>query len=342
LGLVRLTASFKLDGPTEGLEELFSTYRDVVQELLEYAVEKNVTSFYRLKAEKYQELRAKHPELPSHYVYTACQMAASIYRSFRKRRRRGKVRRERPEFRGSVLMLDDHLFGLDLERWEARISTPKGRLAFRLMHGPYHERFKRGRVGQAWVVRRGPEYYLKVVFRFEVELRELDGRVLGVDVNENNVTVAWDGGAEQIKTGERSMRTAYFLKRRRIQSALKAGKARRRLLAKYRRRERDRVTDLYHKIALHIVGRALEVGASALALEDLRGIRRRIRYSKEMNGRLHRWSFRRFQQILEYKARLAGLNVVYVDPRGTSSRCPICGGRLSPNGHREEVPLGST
>ncbi|MCL7390210.1 MAG: transposase [Thaumarchaeota archaeon] len=28
---------------------------------------------------------------------------------------------------------------------------------------------------------------------------------------------------------------------------------------------------------------------------------------------------------MEYKAELAGLSVVYVDARGTSSLCPICG-----------------
>jgi putative transposase len=33
---------------------------------------------------KYHELRARYPSLPSHYIYTACQMTCSIYRSFRK------------------------------------------------------------------------------------------------------------------------------------------------------------------------------------------------------------------------------------------------------------------
>ena len=37
---------------------------------------------------------------------------------------------------------------------------------------------------------------------------------------------------------------------------------------------------------------------------------------------------------MEYKAKLAGLNVVYVDAKGTSSLCPICVGKLSPNGYR--------
>jgi putative transposase len=47
-------------------------------ELLNCAWKKGITSFKRLKTEKYYELRAKYPSLPSHYIYTACQMACSI------------------------------------------------------------------------------------------------------------------------------------------------------------------------------------------------------------------------------------------------------------------------
>jgi len=63
-------------------------------------------------------------------------------------------------------------------------------------------------------------------------------------------------------------------------------------------------------------------------------VRRGVNYSRDVNGRLHRWSFRRLQAIIEYKAKLKGIRVVYVDPAHTSSLCPICRGRLSPNGHR--------
>ncbi len=69
------------------------------------------------------------------------------------------------------------------------------------------------------------------------------------------------------------MRVAYLLERQRIQSAFKSGKARRRLLAKYSEREHNRVKDLYHKLALRIVKRDLEVGASVIEMEDLKVIR---------------------------------------------------------------------
>jgi hypothetical protein len=54
---VKPTASFKLDGLIPA--SLFSTYREVLGRLLDYAWAKGVTSFNRLKAEKDHELRAK-------------------------------------------------------------------------------------------------------------------------------------------------------------------------------------------------------------------------------------------------------------------------------------------
>jgi putative transposase len=40
------------------------------------------------------------------------------------------------------------------------------------------------------------------------------------------------------------------------------------------------------------------------------------------------------QNIIEYKARLSGLMVFYLNAKDTSSPCPICGEKLSPNGYR--------
>jgi putative transposase len=66
-------------------------------------------------------------------------------------------------------------------------------------------------------------------------------------------------------------------------------------------------------------------------MEDLRRLNEGDMGSRELNGRIHRWSYRRIQQILEYTTRLHGLNVKHVDPRNTSRMCPMCGGELTPS-----------
>ncbi|GAB6102158.1 RNA-guided endonuclease TnpB family protein [Thermococcus atlanticus] len=328
---IKLTAKFKLRETPEGLDELFSTYREIVNFLITYAFENNVTGFYRLKKETYKSLRREYSELPSHYLYTACQMATAIFRSFRKRKKNGKAR-GRPVFKKDVIMLDDHLFKLDLEKGLIKLSTPNGRIQLEFYPAKYHEKFGNWKVGQAWLVRTPRGVFLNVVFSKEIEVSELKAFV-GLDLNENNVTLSLPNGEfVQIITHEREIRTGYFLKRRKIQRKIRTGKKRRELLEKYGEREKNRLNDLYHKLANKILELAEKYGG--LALEDLTEIRDSIRYSAEMNGRLHRWSFRKLQSIIEYKAKLRGVRVVFVNPAFTSSLCPICGGKLSPNGHR--------
>ncbi|KUH33780.1 transposase [Thermococcus celericrescens] len=328
---IKLTAKFKLKETSEGLDDLFSTYREIVNYLINYAFENSITSFYRLKKETYKSLRKEYSELPSHYHYTACQMATAIFKSYRKRKKKGKAK-GKPVFKKEVIMLDDHLFKLDLEAGIIKLSTPSRRVRLEFYPAKYHEKFKGWKIGQAWLVRTPKGVFINVVFSREVEVRE-PKTFVGVDLNENNVTLSLPNGEFiQIITHERKIRTGYFVKRRKIQKKLRAGKNRKELLEKYGQRERNRLNDLYHKLANKIVELAEKYGG--IALEDLTEIRNSIRYSAEMNGRLHRWSFRKLQSIIEYKAKLKGVRVVFVNPAFTSSLCPICGEKLSPKGHR--------
>lgn len=334
LETVKLTASFKLDGDID-VGDLNTKYKSLVNELLGYASSKNVTGFKRLKAEKYHELRRRYPDLPSHYIYTACQMAASMYRSFRKLKRRGLVKADKPLFKRDAVMLDDHLFTLNMENYEASIATGSGRATAKLLHGTYHGKFRNMKVGQAWLVKREDSYYLNVVFSRTLRLAEPSWNALAVDINESNVTFGSEKRIAKLETGERAIRTAYFLKRRRVQST--AGRFNgNKIMAKYRGRETRRIETIYHNAANEVVKHADAANATCIVLERLTDIRRSIKYSKELNGRLHRWSFRRLQSVIEYKAKMKGINVVYVNPRGTSTMCPVCRVKLtrSPSGYR--------
>ncbi len=68
-------------------------------------------------------------------------------------------------------------------------------------------------------------------------------------------------------------------------------------------------------------------------MENLRGIRRRIRYRKRMNRRLHSIPFRKIQLYISYKSMEHGFKPETVNPRNTSKMCPICGELNKPNGH---------
>ncbi|MDK2854339.1 MAG: putative transposase, partial [Thermococcaceae archaeon] len=208
---IKLTAKFKLKEIPNGLHVLFPTYREIVNYLISYAFENGITSFYRLKKETYKSLRKEYPELPSHYHYTATQMATMIYKSYRKRRKKGKAN-GKPVFKKEVIMLDDHLFKLDLEKRIVKLSTPSGRIELEFYPAKYHEKFKDWKIGQAWLVRTQKGVFINVVLSREVEVREPE-TFAGVDLNENNVTLSLPNDEfVQIITHEKEIRTGYFVK----------------------------------------------------------------------------------------------------------------------------------
>jgi IS605 OrfB family transposase len=63
-----------------------------------------------------------------------------------------------------------------------------------------------------------------------------------------------------------------------------------------------------------------------IALEDLEGIRERVTArGGDARNRLSGWAFAQLGSFIGYKARLAGIPVVFVDPRDTSKTCAECG-----------------
>lgn len=80
-----------------------------------------------------------------------------------------------------------------------------------------------------------------------------------------------------------------------------------------------------HVISKRIVETAKRTGR-AIALEDLKGIRDRIRArGGEARNRLSGWSFHQLFSFLSYKAVDAGIPIVLVNPRNTSRTCSECG-----------------
>ncbi|RKS09110.1 IS605 OrfB family transposase [Nocardiopsis sp. Huas11] len=96
-----------------------------------------------------------------------------------------------------------------------------------------------------------------------------------------------------------------------------------RVLKRLRRREARRARDVNHTISKSIVERAERTG-HGIALEDLKGIRGRVRQAKRQRSTLHSWSFAQLRDFLTYKARRAGVPVVVVDPAYSSQSCSEC------------------
>jgi IS605 OrfB family transposase len=144
---------------------------------------------------------------------------------------------------------------------------------------------------------------------------------LGVDLGIVNVATTsdadnWSGGAVT------SRRKKNLALRAKLQK--KGTKSAKRLLKKRRRKESRFVRDHNHRVSKQIVGTALRTGRG-IALEDLTGIRERVRLRKPQRSQLHSWAFAQLATFVSYKAERSGVQVEFVDPAYTSQRCSECG-----------------
>jgi IS605 OrfB family transposase len=106
----------------------------------------------------------------------------------------------------------------------------------------------------------------------------------------------------------------------------KGTKSAKRLLKKRSGREQRFARDVNHCLSKALVSTA-QGTQRGIALEDLQGIRARAgrTVTKRHRRVLHRWSFFQLRAFIAYKAALAGVRVVYVDPAYTSQTCSACG-----------------
>jgi len=242
-----------------------------------------------------------------------------------------------PRARKLFIRFDSQL--VKFEGDKLRISIrPRQFIYVKLKYGEYQRRFieewKKGKLKVGEITMNGEK--VVVPFKKDVDLTNPEDWI-AIDINEYNVTgVSSRGEFFQIDTSEvQRVHHTYFEKRRKVQKKVDGRKTRKKLLTKYGKREGNRVRDELHKVANIVVEKAKQSGCGII-LENLTGIRKCINYGRKMNRRLHSWNFRLLQFYIEYKAKLNGIPVVYVNPKGTSSHCPICGEKLAPNGQWRE------
>lgn len=177
------------------------------------------------------------------------------------------------------------------------------------------------RQGETDLVYRDGTFYLFATVNYDEPAEGPVEDVIGIDLGLVNLAVDSDGnrhsGAHINSLRQRQRRLRRRLQTKRTWSKL-------RLLKKRRRKERRFATWVNHRISKRIVAEAQRT-KRAIALEELKGIRSRVRVRKPQRATLHGWSFDQLSSFIEYKAKMAGVRVVFVDPRNTSRTCPECG-----------------
>ena len=290
----------------------------------------------------YRELRLRYSHLAADWSVVTCNEASASLRAWDRILRR--VRRLNPErFEKTQAKLPNRV----------RLKANLTRFLFRL-HGSvlditvrpnYHVRFSltqirnplfwryliasEGRFGLAVTDR-------KLIFNFRVRHNQpAVAESVGIDLNMPTADYATSDGISGLVdlTEITRIQGAMERKRQKIQHVIPTDrKAQFRVLHRYAGRERNRVTPLLHRAANEMIAKG---GNRNLIFEDLSDTTQTIlrdpanwngrKHADEERRRLAAWAHGRFQRIVSYKANTA---VLRVNPRGTSSECPQCGGVL--------------
>ncbi len=201
------------------------------------------------------------------------------------------------------------------------VWTLEGRQRMPYLCGERQHKLLEGKRGEANLCYIDGEFYLFVSCEIETPDKIDVSEYLGVDLG--IVNIASDSDGNQYSGSQFSnIRNRRFRQRKRLQK--KGTKSANRVLKRLSGKERRFATWLNHTISKWIVEVAQRTGRG-IALENLKDIRKRVRARRNQRRNLHNWSFHQLLQFISYKAELAGIPIVTLDPAYSSQTCSNCG-----------------
>ncbi|MFS8813639.1 RNA-guided endonuclease TnpB family protein, partial [Synechococcus sp. R55.7] len=181
------------------------------------------------------------------------------------------------------------------------------------------------------VQRKDGSYYIQICVEGKPPKQQDADKVIGVDLGRTDIAHTSEGdnwnGQQLNRVRDHYSRLRAVLQRKASKGTRSSRRRCRQLLQRLSGKERRfqsrqrcvAKTWVNHRISKVIVSRAKATN-SAIALEDLTGIRERVNQqprSKAERRRANSWAFYQLRQFLEYKALRAGVALILVPPAYT-------------------------
>jgi IS605 OrfB family transposase len=236
-----------------------------------------------------------------------------------------------PHFRPQgALVYDERILSFPRSD-RASLLTLDGRMEVPFRCGAYAEGMLYRKRGQADLLYRASSatFLLAITIDTPEPTPDETAEFVGVDLGIIQLATTSDGeflnystGPKHAQVNQVRARSSRF--RQKVQK--KGTKSAKRLLKKRSGREQRFGKEVNHCLSKALVSTA-QGTQRGIALEDLQGIRARAgkTVTKRHRSVLHSWGFFQLRAFIAYKAALAGVRVVYVDPAYTSQTCNACG-----------------
>jgi putative transposase len=239
-----------------------------------------------------------------------------------------------------------------IDRYDYRLDLDSMTLTLKL-HSGYEARLKlvsskervekfRGWGNYELIVKYdGSGFWVSVYFRRAVKAVK-PRTVMAIDLNFDNITLAiltLDGGLVKLKRFRTPLRKVLTHRiwveriQKRYPRSWRFIKGVRKAVDRHGEKIKNISWGYAHKVG-DLVAELASKRSSIIALEDLDKLRENNKRGREFNKRLGLWIYRRIQFCIEYEARERNLEVVKINPRSTSSKCPRCGKKLAEYRHR--------
>jgi len=216
---------------------------------------------------------------------------------------------------------DQRILSYNLDASTVSIWSLDGRLSIPFVCGEPQHALLSTRQGETDLALVRGKWFLMATCQIpEPDVATVSG-FLGVDLGVAEIASTCDG---KRYSGSEVKSVRYRHRRLRAKLQKKQTRAAKRRLKKLSGTECRFVKHVNHVISKQIVETAKRTGRG-IAIEDLTGIRERIRARRKQRAVLHSWAFAQLGAFLIYKAALAGIPLVAVDPKNTSRECAECG-----------------
>lgn len=317
-----ITVKCKLDlteGQRKAIDKTMEAFAAACDDALKVGREAGTTGNVKIHDRCYYQLREDHG-LPANLAVRAIARAAGIL----------KVKeRQYSTVRPTSIDYDARTFSFKEADWTISLSTVEGRQKpIALDIGDYQRNLLEDQKPKSAVVFKKHingewTYYAGIHIDVEEPPADLDEEHgwIGVDLGITQLATLDDGTSFSGEEVDR-IRDRYQRTRASLQS--KGTKGCKKVLRRLRGRERRFQKSVNHRISRRIVEKARAEG-KGIRVEDLSGIRDRMKVRRSQRYRHHSWAFYQLRQFVAYKAALAGVPFETVDAAYTSRTCPECG-----------------
>ena len=322
--------------PSESILTYLNDMRDALRMALAYAYAMAKENNNRVPSpialrRKFREWFHPRYSYARHHINPLCRNAVALLRSYKRRHRKLEI----PEVKRLAMRIDAELFKME--------RNDDGRIYIRITLQPFMyeyitftprhkkwEEYNKGMASELLITDRK----LYITFVTNDEKKNLGSKLMASDLNfstiDSTTAIKKDGTAKlwRVETEPigkiARIQNDFSRRRRRLQLHIKNPEKRAKKLKETRGRQKNRIKDALQKLSTE---EARKNHDASFIFERLTGIRENVdaKNCKKLRTYLNRWPYRMYQSMIDYKSPF---RVIYVSPGGTSSKCPVCGGRL--------------